>query len=90
MMYLVPMELHFLSICYFHIHFHLTPTVEVNEIHEKLEETVPQIAISDHNTSRIIIIKAKFIKSITSIFFNTMLLFPFFLVFFKNLNFDIL
>ena len=42
-MYMIPMELKFLSLCYFYIHFHLTLTVEVNEMHEKLEEMVPNI-----------------------------------------------
>ena len=51
-MYMVHMELKFLSICYFYIHFHLTPTVEVNEMSEKKEEIVPNIAISDYNTIR--------------------------------------
>ena len=46
-MYKIPMELKFLSICHFHIHFHLTPTIEM----------VPEIAISDHNTIRIELFK---------------------------------
>ena len=28
-MYMIPIEFRFLSICYFHIDFHLTPTIEV-------------------------------------------------------------
>ena len=50
---MVPTKLKCLSICYCHTHFHLTPTVEVNEMHEKLEEMVPKITISDHNTIQI-------------------------------------
>ena len=53
-MYTIPMELKFLSICYFHIHFHLTDTSELDEMYENKEEMVPKIAIFDHNT-----IKAK-------------------------------
>ena len=30
-----------LSSCYFHIHFHLIPRVEVSDMYEQCEETVP-------------------------------------------------
>ena len=33
-MYMIPMEVKFLSICYFHIHFHLTAISEVDEMYE--------------------------------------------------------
>ena len=39
------MELKFLSICCFHINFHLTPTFEEGEMYENLEEMVPKIAM---------------------------------------------
>ena len=52
-MYMIPMELKFLSICYFHIHFYFTTTVEVEEMYENLEEMVPKTPIFDHNTIKI-------------------------------------
>ena len=50
---MIPMELEILTICYFHIHFHLTATSEVDEMYENKEEVVPKIAIFDHNTVKI-------------------------------------
>ena len=50
---MIPMELKFLSICYFHILFHFNPTIEENEMYEYLGEMVPKIAISDQNTIKI-------------------------------------
>ena len=50
---MTPKELKFLSICYFHIHVHLTTTIEVDEMYENLEEMVPKIAIFDHDTIKI-------------------------------------
>ena len=55
-MYVIPLELQFVPICYFHI-------VEVSEMYECLEEMVHKNAISNHNLN--IIIKAKFMKSMT-------------------------
>ena len=52
-MYMIPMELKFLSICYLHIHFHFTTTVEVEEMYDNLEEMVPKTAIFDHITIKI-------------------------------------
>ena len=52
-MHMIPMELTCLSICYFHIHFHLTTTIEVDEMYEHLEEMVPKVATVDHNTINI-------------------------------------
>ena len=49
-MYMIHMELKFLTICHFHIHFHLTAISEVDEMYENKEEMVPKIAIFDHNT----------------------------------------
>ena len=54
---MVPNELQFLSICYFHIHFHFTPTDEVNVMYERIEEMVPKIAIFYHNTSKLKLLK---------------------------------
>ena len=39
------MELKFLSICYFHINFHLSTTIEVGEMYENFTDMVPKIAI---------------------------------------------
>ena len=50
-MYMIPMDLKFLTICYFHIH--LITTIEVDETYENLEEIVPKIGISDHKTIKI-------------------------------------
>ena len=47
---MISKELKFLSICYFHIHVHLTTTIEVDEMYENLKEMVPKIAIFDHDT----------------------------------------
>ena len=52
-MYMIPMELKFLTICHFHIHFQLTAISEVDEIYENKEEMLPKIAIFDHNTIKI-------------------------------------
>ena len=46
---MIPMELKLLSIFYFHIHFNLTTTIEVDDLYGHLEEMVPKIAIFDHN-----------------------------------------
>ena len=40
-MYMIPIELKFLFICYLHIHFDFTTTDEVDETYENLEEMVP-------------------------------------------------
>ena len=45
---MTPMELQFLSICCFHIHFHLTPRNQVNKMYEEMEENNLQKAISNH------------------------------------------
>ena len=58
-MYMIPMELKFLSICYFHIYFHFTTTVEVEEMYEDFKEMVPKTAIFDHNN---IMIKIRLYK----------------------------
>ena len=47
---MIHIELKFLTICHFHIHFHLTAISEVDEMYENEEEMVPKIAISDKNT----------------------------------------
>ena len=52
-MHMIPMELKFLSICYFHIHFDFTTTVEVEEMYEHLEEMVPKTTIFNHNVIKI-------------------------------------
>ena len=52
-MYIIPMELKIHSIWYFHIHFHLATTIEVDETYENHEEMVPTIAIFDYNTLQI-------------------------------------
>ena len=65
--YMIPMELQFCSICYFHIHFHLISKVEVNEMYEKNEEIFPQIAIFDHNAIGIKLSNQNGMKSITRI-----------------------
>ena len=44
-MYMIHMELKFLTICHFHIQFHLTAISEVDEMYENWEEMVPIIAI---------------------------------------------
>ena len=49
-MYMIQIELKFLTICHFHIHFHLTAISEVDEMYENEEEMVPKIAIFDHNS----------------------------------------
>ena len=40
---MIPMELEFLSICYFYIHFHLTPTMEVNKMYEIWKKWPPEL-----------------------------------------------
>ena len=42
---MIPMDLQFLSICYFHIHFYSTPTVE-DEMFGKFEEMAPKAHIT--------------------------------------------
>ena len=54
---MIPMELHFIFVCYFYIHFHLISTVEVTEMYEKFEEMVPKIAIFYHNTNKMKLFK---------------------------------
>ena len=52
-MYMIHMELKFLTIRPSHIHFHLTAISEVDEMYENKEEMMPKIAIFDHNTIKI-------------------------------------
>ena len=52
-MYMIHMELKFLTICHFHIQFHVTAIREVDEMYENLEEMVPKITIFDYNTIKI-------------------------------------
>ena len=47
---MVPMQVQFVSMYYFHSHFHLTPTVEVKEMYDKFEKIDPKIAKADHYT----------------------------------------
>ena len=54
------MELQFLSICCFHIHLHLIPRIQVNEMYEEMEEIDLYMAISNHKT----------MENITRIHFN--------------------
>ena len=51
-MYMILMELQFLSICYFHVHFQL-PHLKFIKCMNTFEEIDPKIAISDQNTIRI-------------------------------------
>ena len=41
-MCMIPMELHFLSVCFIHINFNLTPTIQVDEMYEELKEMDPK------------------------------------------------
>ena len=47
-MYMKSMDLKFRTIHYFYVHFHLTTTVKVDEMHDNLEEMVPKITKFDH------------------------------------------
>ena len=48
---MIPMKLQFVFVCYFHSHFNLTSSVEVNEMYDKFKEIDPKIAIFDQNIS---------------------------------------
>ena len=56
-MYMIHIELNIWSMCEFHVDFNLIPKIEENKMYEIYEEIIPYIAISDHKTNRMKLLK---------------------------------
>ena len=54
---MIHIELNIWSMCEFHVDFNLIPKMEENKMYEIYEEIIPYIAISDHKTNRMKLLK---------------------------------